>query len=344
MKTISQNWTYAKAGVSVDRGNRLVKKIKSLAKRTMGRGVVGEIGTFSGCFDPSFLNLSNPLLVATTDGVGTKLEIAQELGKHDTVGIDLVAMCVNDLICTGAKPVFFLDYLACGKLDLKMSQSILKGIAKGCEEAGCALIGGETAEMPDFYREGQYDLAGFSVGLVERGKVVTGEKVREGDVILGIASSGFHSNGYSLLRKLFSKQELQGAWGKTLLRPTRIYVWPVLSVMARTEVNGVAHVTGGAFYDKIARIIPRGLCASIDYKKWPIPPMFTEVRKRGKIKMSEMFRTFNMGIGMVLVLPQHGALHAREELSQFNLKSWVIGRIEKGARSKNRVLIRNLPD
>lgn len=336
-------WTYAKAGVDVDRGNRLVQKIKTIAKKTFGPGVVGDIGTFSGCFNASYLNLNSPLLVASTDGVGTKLEIAQQIRKHDTVGIDLVAMCVNDLICTGAKPIFFLDYIACGKLELRVAQEIIRGIARGCEEAGCALIGGETAEMPGFYRAGQYDLAGFSVGMVERRKVINSRNVREGDHILGIASSGFHSNGYSLLRKLFSEKELLGPWGKVLMRPTRIYVWPVLSVIDRLAVKGIAHITGGAFYDKIPRIVPNGLCAAIDAQSWPIPQMFWEVKKRGNIKMAELFRTFNMGVGMILVLSPHDALLAREELSRFRLRSWVIGKIEK-SRTKNKVILGNLED
>ncbi len=337
-----KSWSYAKAGVDIDRGNALVRRIKPLAKRTSRNGVVGEIGGFSGFFDPSYLKISSPLLVGTTDGVGTKLEIAQALGKHDTVGVDLVAMCVNDLVCTGARPLSFLDYFACGKLDLNLARQVLKGIARGCEEAGCALIGGETAEMPGFYEGRRYDLAGFAVGMIDKRRVIDGRNIRPGDLLLGLASSGFHSNGFSLLRKLFSKREMQGSWGRRLLVPTRIYVKPVLSVAAKFPVKGIAHITGGAFFDKLSRVIPSGLCAELQIGSWPIPNIFSETQKRGKVAKQEMFRTFNMGIGMVLVVSNEMAPKIQRALRKFKLKSWVIGKIMKTTAARDKVVLKEM--
>ncbi len=335
-----KSWTYAKAGVDVDRGNTFVQNIRKLVKQTGIPGAIGNIGGFSGFFDPSACKISNPLLVGTTDGVGTKLEIAQGLGQHDTVGIDLVAMCVNDLICTGARPLFFLDYFACGKLDLKIAQNVMKGIVKGCRDAGCALIGGETAEMPDFYPGKRYDLAGFAVGLVDKKKVVDGKKIRKGDLLIGLASSGFHSNGFSLLRRLFSKEEMEGTWGKKLLIPTRIYVKQVLALLEKVELKGIAHVTGGAFIDKIPRIIPKGLCAEIHAGSWPVPEPFLEVEKRGWLSQREMFRTFNMGVGMVLVTAPQDAAKAQRILAKFKMKSWVIGKIARAPAAGEKVVLK----
>ncbi len=338
----TRSWSYARAGVNIDRGNALVQKIKSLSGKSRVPGVLGSIGGFSGFFDFSHLKIRSPLLVGTTDGVGTKLEVAQALGKHDTVGIDLVAMCVNDLLCTGARPLFFLDYFACGKLHLSLAQAVLKGIVQGCREAGCALIGGETAEMPGFYRGKSYDLAGFAVGMVDKTKVITGKNIREGDILIGLASSGFHSNGFSLLRKLFSKKELRGAWGRKLLTPTRIYVKPVLTLARKIPIKGVAHITGGAFVDKIPRIIPGGLCAEIHLGSWPVAPVFSEVRRRGRIGKHEMFRTFNMGIGMVLVISPREVRAARRELTQAGLNHWAIGSITKSRPAGKKVVLREV--
>ncbi len=335
-----KSWTYAKAGVDVDRGNAFVQNIRKLVKQTGIDGAIGNIGGFSGFFDPAAYKISNPLLVGTTDGVGTKLEIAQGLGQHDTVGIDLVAMCVNDLVCTGARPLFFLDYFACGKLDLKIAQNVMKGIVKGCRDAGCALIGGETAEMPDFYTDKRYDLAGFAVGLVDKKKVVDGKKIRKGDLLIGLASSGFHSNGFSLLRRLFSKEEMEGAWGKKLLIPTRIYVKQVLALRDKLELKGIAHITGGAFIDKIPRIIPKGLCAEIHTGSWPVPAPFLEVEKRGWLSQREMFRTFNMGVGMVLVTAPQDAAKAQRILAKFKMKSWVIGKIAQAPAAGEKVVLK----
>jgi phosphoribosylformylglycinamidine cyclo-ligase len=326
--------------VSVARGNLFARKVGALARRTHIAGVVGGIGGFSGVFDPSRYRGGHPLLVATTDGVGTKLDVAQAAGDHTTVGIDLVAMCVNDLICTGARPLFFLDYFACGRLDLRKAQQVMRGIVAGCKEAGCALIGGETAEMPGFYPQGRYDLAGFAVGLVARRDKLDGCSTRAGDLVIGLASSGFHSNGFSLLRRLFTQGEMRGRWGKVLLRPTRIYVRPVLNLNGRVRLKGIAHITGGAFRDKLARIIPNGLCAVIHRGSWPEPAECAEVRKRGRISDEEMFRTFNMGVGMAVVMAPEEVGRARRVLARHPLQNWVIGRIEKAARGHTRVRIR----
>lgn len=326
--------TYADAGVNIAAANRLVHTIKKITQTRKKPGSTGKIGGFSGFFDPAYLKIKHPYLVGSTDGVGTKLEIAQLLNRHDTVGIDLVAMSVNDLICTGAKPLFFLDYFACGKLYPQITAQVIRGIQRGCEQADCLLIGGETAEMAGFYAGKKYDLAGFAVGMVDKSKVVDGSKVKAGDMILGLASSGFHSNGYSLLRKVFSKKEMSGAWGKTLLTPTRIYVKPVAKVLSKVRIKGIAHITGGAYYDKIPRVIPDGLCARINARAWPIPKAFQEVQKRAALPDKEMFHTLNMGIGMILIADAQQVSAAREILKGFKLSSWVIGKIEKNKKQK----------
>jgi len=337
-----QALSYAKAGVNVDRANALARGIGRMAKVTKGKGTLGDIGGFSGFFDPSFMKIKNPLLVGSTDGVGTKLELAQFTKRHATVGIDLVAMCVNDLICTGARPAFFLDYFACGKLDNKIASEVLKGIVKGCQQAESALIGGETAEMPGFYPGKKYDLAGFAVGIVDRKKVVDGKKMRAGHVIIGLGSSGFHSNGYSLLRKVYSSKELRGTKGKQLLKPTAIYVKPIMELVSKLKVSGIAHITGGAYYDKIPRIIPKGLCAEIDVLSWPLGAPFKEVMQRGKIAATEMYRTFNMGIGMIVVLPATEAAAAMRLLKKQRVKAYSIGNIVRTAPRAKKVKLLNL--
>ncbi len=327
---MSTGITYAKSGVNIDKGNEFVRRLKPIAKRTNIPGVLGGIGGFSSLFDVAALGLKKPLIVATTDGVGTKLDIAQLLGEHDTVGIDLVAMCVNDLITCGAKPIFFLDYYAMGKLDLKASEGIIRGIAEGCRQSDCALIGGETAEMPGFYGIGQYDLAGFAVGLVDKAKVIDGKSVKKGDVILGLASSGFHSNGFSLVRKLYSKKELKSSIGRKFLTPTRIYVKPILNLIGKVRVKALAHITGGGFYDNIPRVLPKGLGAHVDMKSWTIPPLFWQVMERAKINLTEMFRTYNMGIGMIAVVSAGDAGNAQKILREFSIDTRPIGRIVQG--------------
>lgn len=306
--------TYAKSGVNIDAGNELVRRIKKK---------LPKIGGFGGLFPLAGTKYN---LVSSTDGVGTKLKLAFLLGKHDTVGIDLVAMNVNDLICCGAKPLFFLDYFACGKLDVGIAENVVSGIIKGCDLAGCALIGGETAEMPGFYPEGEYDLAGFSVGVIEKGKEITGKKIRPGDVIIGIPSSGPHSNGYSLIRKVFSEKELK-KYAKQLLAPTRIYVKEILSILSN-DINGIAHITGGSFYDKIERILPEGCRVVIEKKSWDVPEIFNLIQKKGDVPEKEIYRTLNMGIGMTVIAPVAACGKIVKRLKG----SMIIGAVTKGQK------------
>ena len=308
--------TYKQAGVDIKKAEKLVKKIKR---------IVSGIGGFSGLYPMELAGYKKPFLVASTDGVGTKLKIAQLVRKHNTVGIDLVAMCVNDVITCGAKPMFFLDYFATGKLDVGVAEEVIKGIHKGCLQGACPLIGGETAEMPGFYKKGEYDLAGFCVGIVERKEVIDGKKIKPGDIIFGLPSSGLHSNGFSLVRKIFSQRELRGL-GKELLKPTKIYVKDVLSV--RSIVRGIAHITGGGFIDNIPRILPRGCQAIIHKGSWRVPGIFQVVQKKGKIKEEEMFHTFNMGIGMVLIVSPAKRKRLLSRLPQARL----IGKVVSGRR------------
>jgi phosphoribosylformylglycinamidine cyclo-ligase len=301
--------TYKDAGVDIDAGDQLVENIKPFAKRTMRPEVLGGIGGFGALVEVS-KKFKNPVMVSGTDGVGTKLKLAFHLNKHDTVGQDLVAMSVNDILVQGAEPIFFLDYFACGKLDVAVATDVVKGIAIGCELSGCALIGGETAEMPSMYPEGEYDLAGFAVGLVERDAIITGRSIVPGDVVLGLASSGAHSNGYSLIRKVIERSgvDLHAANNKQLaldlLAPTRIYVKPLLALMAAQPgvVKGMAHITGGGLTENIPRVLPESVTAVIDRKSWTRPPVFTWLQEHGKIDEAEMARTFNCGIGMVVVV------------------------------------------
>ena len=324
--------TYKKAGVDIRKANRLVRDIKKLTSSTKVKGSVGSIGGFGGFFDLSASGDKASLLVASTDGVGTKLKIAQDAGIHSTIGIDLVAMCVNDVLCSGARPLLFLDYFATGKLSGKVWKEVIKGIAAGCKEAGCALLGGETAEMPGMYAKGEYDLAGFCVGVVERKKVIGGSKIKPGDVILGLASSGLHSNGYSLVRKVFTKKEIRKN-KSLLLRPTRIYVKAVLEVLKKVPVKGIAHITGGGFYDNITRILPGSARAVIEEGSWKLPSVFRLITKKADIAKKELYTTFNMGIGMVLIIPGKEAEKIRTTFKRkFKLESWVIGRITKGKR------------
>ena len=280
--------------------------------------------------------IKDPLLVASTDGVGTKLELARLRGEHGTIGVDLVAMCVNDLITCGAQPLFFLDYYATGKFQPKVVGEVLKGITDGCRQAGCALVGGETAIMPGFYGDkktgqaAQYDLAGFSVGAVDRKKVISGAKIKKGDVILGIESSGFHSNGYSLLRKVFSEKDLKGPIGKELLKPTIIYVRPVMELARKLPIKGLVNITGGGFYDNLPRVIPQGLTATIDSAAWPVPNIFRVAQRAGNISDYDMFRTFNMGIGMVAILAKQHVRAAQKILQRFKLKAGPMGLVTKG--------------
>lgn len=324
--------TYKSAGVDINKADGLIRDIKKLVNTTRVKGSMDSIGGFGGFFDPSAAGIKNPLLVASTDGVGTKLKIAQIAGKHDTVGIDLVAMCVNDLLCSGAKPLFFLDYFAAGKLEGKIWKDVLKGIIEGCKQSGCALLGGETAEMPGMYARGEYDLAGFTVGVVDRKKTIDGKKIKPGDAVLGIASSGLHSNGYSLVRKIFSKKEMKKE-SAMLLKPTKIYVRSFLDVMGAVKIKGAANITGGGFYDNIPRMLPAGAGVVIEKGSWSIPKVFKVIQEKAGLKEKELFRTFNMGIGMALVLSKKDAEKAQKILKKkHKIKSWIIGEVVKGKR------------
>ncbi len=331
--------TYRDAGVDIEAGERLVDRIKEFARKTFDGNVLAGIGGFgAGYLLPK--GYSEPVLVSGTDGVGTKLKVAQMANVHDTVGIDLVAMCVNDILTVGAKPLFFLDYFATGKLSVDVAADVVKGIAKGCEIAGCALIGGETAEMPDFYPEGEYDLAGFVVGIVDRSRYVTGEKIKPGDVILGLASSGIHSNGYSLVRKLFFEilelkiddrvEELGGKVYEVLLTPTRIYVKSVLKLLEEVEVKGMAHITGGGIPGNLVRVLPENVDAVVKKGTWEVPPIFTFIQDKGNVPEDEMFKTFNMGIGYTVVVSPEDVERAVSVLEEAGEKVFRIGEIREG--------------
>jgi phosphoribosylformylglycinamidine cyclo-ligase len=302
--TPSAPLSYRSAGVNIDAGNALVERIKPIAARTRIPGVLAGLGGFGSLFElpPRF---RNPVLVAGTDGVGTKLKLAQALNRHDTIGIDLVAMCVNDIVVQGAEPLFFLDYFACGALDVEVAAAVVEGIGKGCELAGCALVGGETAEMPGMYAAGEYDLAGFCVGAVEKDEILDGSRVRPGDALIGLASSGPHSNGYSLIRKIVERAEadLHTSLGEQLLAPTRIYVKPLLALLKEFPVHAFAHITGGGITENLPRVLPEGVSARIDPRNWTRPPVFRWLQEQGGVEAEEMLRTFNCGVGMIVCVP-----------------------------------------
>jgi phosphoribosylformylglycinamidine cyclo-ligase len=325
--------TYTKAGVHIDAADGFIRMIKPLVRRTERPEVLGTIGGFSGLFRPRLAGLKRPVLVSSTDGVGTKLIIAEMLGRYDTVGIDLVAMCVDDVVVLGAEPLFFLDYIAVGKVKPKVLVDIVKGIVNGCRTAGCTLIGGETAELPGLYAPGKWDLAGFCVGLVDQSRIIDGRSCRPGDVVVGLASTGLHSNGYSLVRKVFSAREIRNDVGTELLRPTKIYCATILKVLKSVPLKSMAHITGGGFYDNIPRVIPEGLAVRVEKGSWPVPGVFRRIEAKGRIGEREMFRTFNMGIGMaVVVSPRHAGL-ALGLLSRLGQKAWIIGDIVRGKRA-----------
>lgn len=336
----SHSASYAAAGVDIEAGYQGVQLMKKHVERTMIPGVVSGIGGFGGLFAPDASGMEEPILVSGTDGVGTKIRIAQLMGKHDTIGVDCVAMCVNDIICCGAKPLFFLDYIAIGKNDPEKVASIVSGVAEGCVQAGCALIGGETAEHPGVMDPDDYDLAGFSVGLVDRPKMVDNSKMKAGDVLLGLASTGLHSNGFSLVRKVFDIEHtdlgkpLDGLEGKSLgdelLTPTKIYVGPVLAAMEAARVYGASHITGGGFFENIPRCLPHGLGARIDKSTLQIPPIFSLLQKKGNIPERDMFNTFNMGTGMVLVVDKEDVVKAVAALDAAGQTARVIGEVVPG--------------
>jgi len=322
--------TYRKAGVNIDAADDFLRSIKPLVRSTSRPEVLGGIGGFSGLFLPKLKGMKAPLLVSSTDGVGTKLMIADLLGKFDTVGIDLVAMNVDDVIVTGAEPLFFLDYIACGRVKPKMLTKVMQGIVKGCREAGCALIGGETAELPGLYTADQWDLAGFCVGIVDKADIIDGRKCRKGDVVIGLASSGLHSNGYTLARNAFTEDELRGAIGRTLLHPTRIYTRTLLAAKKKIGIKAMAHITGGGFYDNIPRVIPEKCGVRIKKGSWPIPKIFKIIQERGSVAEREMFRTLNMGIGMIAVVGPTEAAKALRVFAALGQKAYVIGELVSG--------------
>ena len=337
--------SYRDAGVDIDAGDALVEAIKPFAKRTMREGVLAGIGGFGALFEVS-KKFREPVLVSGTDGVGTKLKLAFHLNRHDTVGIDLVAMSVNDILVQGAEPLFFLDYFACGRLDVATATDVIKGIAAGCEQAGCALIGGETAEMPSMYPDGEYDLAGFAVGAVEKSKIIDGKKIRPGDVVLGLASSGAHSNGYSLVRKIIevAKPDLHADFhgrplADVLLAPTRIYVKPLLALMEKIDVQGMVHITGGGLVENIPRVLQPNLTAVLHKDAWTLPPLFQWLQKHGGVADDEMHRVFNCGIGMTVIVSAANADQAEAELKRLGETVYRIGEIRERAEGEAQTLV-----
>ena len=337
--SISKSDSYAAAGVDVTAGYESVNRIKPLVESTNIPGVIGGLGGFGGLFAPDMTGMKEPVMVSGTDGVGTKLRLAIDMGIHDTIGQDCVAMSVNDVLVQGARPLFFLDYIATGKLEPELMAEIVKGVANACKESGCALLGGETAEMAGFYSAGDYDVAGFAVGIVDRKKLITGETVAAGDVILGLPSTGVHSNGYSLVRRILADNgldlkkvygDMEKPLGEVLLTPTRLYPKAVLPVIDHVSVKGLVHITGGGFYDNIPRVLPKGTRATIDADAWPVPPIFRFLMQEGGVEAHEMYRTFNGGIGMMLILAKEEAEKAKEILKGNGETVYEIGRIEAG--------------
>lgn len=344
-KKDNQSISYKDAGVDIEAGDQLVERIKPFAKKTMRAEVLGGIGGFGSLFEVP-KKYKEPILVSGTDGVGTKLKLAFELNKHDTVGIDLVAMSVNDILVQGAEPLFFLDYFACGKLDVDTASQVIKGIAEGCTQSGCALVGGETAEMPGMYPAGEYDLAGFAVGVVEKSEIIDGKTIKSGDVVIGLASSGAHSNGYSLIRKIISneKADFLGSFdGKTLkdivMEPTKIYVKSILKLKETIQIKGMAHITGGGITENIPRILGEDLMAEIQSSSWPLPKLFQWLQEKGNIPNVELYRTFNCGIGMAIVIDQKDVVKAKQILEEFNETVYEIGVIRKRESNENPTMV-----
>ncbi len=339
--------TYREAGVDIDAGDEFVDRIKPLVRSTYRPEVLADLGGFGGLFRLQAKKYDDPVLVSGTDGVGTKLKIAFLMDRHDTVGIDLVAMCVNDIAVSGAEPLFFLDYFATGRLAVPKAQEVVKGIAEGCRQAGCALIGGETAEMPSMYADGEYDLAGFAVGVVDKPKIIDGKTIRPGDAIVGLASTGLHSNGYSLARRvLFEKAkltvasklpELDRPLGEVLLTPTRIYAKQILSLIQICPIEGIAHITGGGITESLPRVFPEGVRARINRKAWTVPPIFQAMSRLGQVDREEMYRVFNMGIGLIVVLPADAVVSVLEKAKALGDHGWQIGEIVAASDDKPEV-------
>jgi phosphoribosylformylglycinamidine cyclo-ligase len=331
---------YKKAGVDIAAGNEAVERMKKHVKRTFRPEVLTELGGFGAAFALNKDKYDEPVLVSGTDGVGTKLKLAFAMDKHDTIGIDAVAMCVNDIVVQGAEPLFFLDYLACDKVIPGKIEAIVQGISEGCLQSGCSLIGGETAEMPGMYAQGEYDIAGFSVGIVDKKKLIDGSTIAEGDVVLGLASSGVHSNGFSLVRRILLEEkgykledhfdELKGTLGETLLTPTKIYVKTVLAILDQVDIKGLSHITGGGFLENIPRVLPQGVNAEIEYGSWPIHPIFSLLQREGSISNRDLFRTFNMGIGMVVIVSAEQAGEAVRIAKEQGEEIYTLGKITKG--------------
>lgn len=334
--------TYQEAGVDIDKGNQTVEMIKPLVKSTFRKEVITELGGFGGLFALNAKKYEEPVLVSGTDGVGTKLKLAFQMDKHDTIGIDAVAMCVNDILVSGAEPLFFLDYLAVGSLDPQQAKEVVSGIAEGCRQSECALIGGETAEMPGFYPTGEYDVAGFSVGVVDRAKMIDGSKIKPGDVILGLPSTGVHSNGFSLVRKVLLEKsgldlneeikELGDKLGNVLLTPTKIYVSAIKKLLEKVEIKGMAHITGGGLIENVPRILPKNTNAEIYKASWPRLPIFDLIKAKGEIAEDEMYRTFNMGIGMVVIIDAKDVDKFKETCASLDEKVYEIGTITEGEK------------
>jgi len=345
---MKESLTYADAGVDIDKANKLVDTIGEIAKKTFRSGVLSDIGGFGGLFSLNLANLDRPVLVSSTDGVGTKLKIAFMLDKHDTVGIDLVAMCVNDIIVQGAKPLFFLDYLSMGKIDNQRVADIIKGIADGCKQAQCPLLGGETAEMPGFYETNEYDMAGFAVGIVDNSKIIDGTEIRVGHKLIGIASSGLHSNGYSLVRKICFEvlklkidetiPELGKTIGEELLTPTRIYAATVKGLLKDLPIHGIAHITGGGISDNLVRVVPQACSILIRKESWDVPPIFSFLQQAGNISEKEMARAFNMGLGMIIIVPDNAVLDVLQRVEAMNDHAFVIGEIRDCRETDKRLI------
>ena len=319
--------TYKDSGVDITKGNQLIEKIKPIAKSTMRPGVLAGLGGFGAMFEIPLEKYKNPVLISGTDGVGTKLMVAEMLKKHDTIGIDLVAMCVNDLIVQGAEPLFFLDYYATGSLNPDIATSVIEGIGEGCRQSGCSLIGGETAEMPGMYNGEEYDLAGFCVGIVEKNKIIDGSKVNEGDHIIGLGSSGPHSNGYSLIRKVLEKTTPTSKQLESLIEPTKIYVQSILSLVNTLPVHAISHITGGGLLENIPRVLPGHLAAKLDSNSWIQPEIFKWIQNHGNIDSSEMYRVLNCGVGMVVIIPKNFSDEAIKHLNACGEEAWLIGEV-----------------
>ncbi len=329
--------SYLDSGVNITKGNALIEQIKPIAKSTTRPEVLSGLGGFGAMFELSFNKYKRPILISSTDGVGTKLKIAQMLNKHDTIGIDLVAMCVNDLIVQGAEPLFFLDYYATSKLNTKLATSVIYGIGEGCKQSGCALIGGETAEMPGMYKGEEYDLVGFCVGIVDKNKVINGIKVTIGNHIIALASSGPHSNGYSLIRKVLAQSNPTDKQLNALIEPTKIYVKSILSLIKKFSVHAISHITGGGLLENIPRVFPKNLSAKIDVNSWQLPSIFQFLQDSGNIDMMEMYRVFNCGIGMIIIVPEEQSTDAIEYLNKIGEQAWLVGEIKNN--QGNQVII-----